>query len=249
MVNVSDIITSMPPAHKAVVVLSGGMDSTIVARLAVEKYGASNVSALTFFYKQKQRIEIEKAKAVSSVLGLANHTVVDLSFLGDMVKGVSANIVDGLAMPTINEILGDPTPVTYVPNRNMIMLSIAAAYAETVGARVVLTGLQSQDEYSYFDTTPAFVAAMNAVTSQMRKDVIQYHTPFQGLSKSDEIGFILELDGGVDLLKSTMTCYNPDGELSCGKCPSCAERIRAFMKTLTKDPIPYAVSIPWKLGA
>lgn len=245
---VQTILGSMPDSKKAVIILSGGMDSSIVARLAVEKYGAENVSALTFFYKQKQSIEIEKAKAVSGVLGLANHTVVDLSFLGDMVKGVSANIVDGLAMPTIKDILGDPTPVTYVPNRNMIMLSIAAAYAETVGAQVVLTGLQSQDEYSYFDTTPAFVAAMNAVTGQMRKDVIQYFAPFQGLSKSDEISFMLELDGGVDLLKNTLTCYNPEGDVSCGKCPSCAERIQAFMKCLTKDPVPYAVNIPWKLS-
>ena len=246
--SVQTIISNMPDVNKAVVILSGGMDSSIVARLAVEKYGKDNVSALTFYYKQKQSIEIDKAKAVSGVLGLAAHTVVDLSFLGDMVQGVSANIMGGLNMPTIKEILGDPTPVTYVPNRNMIMLSIAAAYAETVGAQVVLTGLQSQDEYSYFDTTPAFVAAMNSVTSQMRKDVIQYFAPFQGLSKSEEIEFMLELDGGVDLLKNTMTCYNPEGEVSCGKCPSCAERIKAFMKCLTKDPVPYAINIPWKLS-
>lgn len=245
--SVQTILSAMPDVQKAVVILSGGMDSSIVARLAVAKYGRENVAALTFYYKQKQSVEIERAKAVSSFLGLSAHTVVDLSFLGDMVQGVSANIVGGVAMPTIKDILGDPTPVTYVPNRNMIMLSIAAAYAESHGAQAVMTGLQSQDEYSYWDTTPAFVAAMNSVTGQARKDVIQYYAPFQGLSKSDEIGFLKELDGNVQMLKNTITCYNPDGDVSCGECPSCAERIKAFMNCKIVDPVPYAFNIPWKV--
>ena len=246
MTTANTILSTYPEASKVVVVLSGGMDSTIAARLAVEKYGAHNVHALSFFYKQKQSIELDLAKANASKLGLASHILVDISFLGDMVRGISANVEGGLAMPTIKDILGVPTPASYVPNRNMIMLSIATSYAETVDAQLVITGLQAQDEYSYFDTTQRFVDAINAVLSQMRQRKVQVFAPFISLNKSDEIKELLSWDGSVDLLAGTITCYNPNeaGE-SCGACPSCAERIMAFMRAGIQDPIPYAINIPW----
>jgi 7-cyano-7-deazaguanine synthase len=150
-----------------------------------------------------------------------------------------------MAMPTIKEVLGSPTPVTYVPNRNMILMSIAAAYAETRGVEYIVTGIQSTDQYGYWDTTASWAEKMNAVFSENRKIKIKLIAPFVSLSKANELQLLLELDGNVDLLTSTLTCYNPTDGLSCGKCPSCSERIAAFAKVGIKDPVPYSRDIHW----
>ena len=241
-----EFLKTLPEATKVVMILSGGLDSTIAMRLAVEKYGKDNVTALTFYYGQKQSIEIEKAKSSTKYLSVL-HKVVDLSFLGDISKGFSANVDTEIAMPTIKDVLGDPRPKTYVPNRNMILLSIAAAYAETVDANAIFCGLQATDEYSYHDTTPRFVNKLNDVLSENRVIKIKIYAPFATLSKKDELRLLIELND-IDLVKHTLTCYNPNslGE-SCGKCPSCSERINAFMTNKLIDPIPYSVNIPWRV--
>lgn len=243
--NVNEVLAQFPEGTGAVVVMSGGMDSTIAARMAVEKYGADKVHALSFFYGQKQSIELEKAQENSVKLSLAKHMLVDISFLGDIVKGVSANIVGGLAMPTIQDVLGDPAPVTEIPFRNAIMIMMVAAYAQANKLQTIVVGVQAQDEYSYWDTTPAFIEAMNGVIKQNRMHNIKVHAPWQGVNKATEIQCLVELDGKIDLLASTITCYNPDGEVSCGICPSCAERIANFAKAGFIDPIKYAIQIPW----
>jgi 7-cyano-7-deazaguanine synthase len=241
---IMDFLNTLPKANKVVMILSGGLDSTIAMALAVAKYGKGNVTALTFDYGQKQRVEIEKAKQSTSYLGVV-HKVIDASFLGDISQGFSANVDTDIAMPTIKEVLGDPRPKTYVPNRNMILLSIAAAYAETVNADAIFCGLQATDEYSYHDTTPRFVGKLNDVLDENRIIKIKIYAPFGSLSKKDELKLLAEL-GDMKLVEYTLTCYNPNhqGE-SCGKCPSCAERIGAFMANKIKDPIPYSVNIPW----
>jgi 7-cyano-7-deazaguanine synthase len=238
-------LNEFPLAKKAVVVMSGGMDSAIAARLSVEKLGSENVHALSFYYGQKQSIELDMAKINAEKLKLAKHTLVDITFLGDMVRGVSANISGGKEMPTIRDILGDPQPVTYVPNRNAILLMIASSYAEANGIDLVVTGLQAQDEYSYWDTTPSFVKAVNDVLSLNRQNKIRVHAPFMGKNKSQEIAALLGMDGNIELLKTTITCYNPTEDVSCGKCPSCAERIANFKKAGLVDPIKYAIDIKW----
>ena len=238
-------LMACPSGHGAVVVMSGGMDSTIAARLAVEKYGAENVHALSFYYGQKQSIELEKAKENAASLGLAKHQLVDITFLGDMVRGVSANIVGGKAMPTIKDVLGDPAPSTEVPFRNSILIMVTASYAQANGLQTIFTGVQAQDEYSYWDTTPAFIEAMNGVISQNRMHNIKVHAPWQGVNKAQEIAVLVEIDGNADLLKNTITCYDPFGDVSCGICPSCAERIANFAKAGLVDEIPYAINIPW----
>lgn len=229
----------------AVVVLSGGLDSTIAMRLCVEKYGAQNVRALTFNYGQKQSAEIKRAKESTAYLGV-KHKVCDLSVLGEIGQGFSANLDTSIEMPTIDEVLGDPRPKTYVPNRNMILMSIAAAYAEVEEMDQIVMGLQITDEYGYHDTTAAFVNKINSVLSENRMIKIKVVAPFSLLSKLDEIQILQELDGNVSLLKKTLTCYNPDQkERSCGKCPSCSERIANFVKAKVHDPIEYSVNIPW----
>jgi 7-cyano-7-deazaguanine synthase len=223
------------------------MDSTIAMRLCVEKYGSSNVRALTFFYGQKQSAEIERAKESTAKLNV-KHKICDLSVLGDIGQGFSANLDSNIDMPTIRDVLGDPRPKTYVPNRNMILMSIAAAYAEVENIDTIIMGLQIHDEYGYHDTTQRFVDKINDVLSENRIIKIKVTAPFAKLSKYEEIEILRELDGNVDLLINTLTCYDPNeaGE-SCGKCPSCAERIQNFMKSKLVDPIPYQINIPWKV--
>ena len=242
--NVQDYLNRLEDGG-AVVVLSGGMDSTISLRLCVERYGAENVRALTFDYGQRQRVEIEKAMASTALLGV-KHKILDLSILGDIGKGFSANCDTDVDMPTIQEVLGDPRPKTYVPNRNMILMSLAAAYAEVEGITNVVMGLQIHDEYSYHDTTEKFVNSVNACLAQNRIIQIKIVAPFADLSKKKEIELLQVLDGNVDLLRHTLTCYNPNdkGE-SCGECPSCAERVMNFAKCGIVDPIPYSSDFPW----
>ncbi len=245
MTTASEALALLPDTKGCVVILSGGMDSTITMRLAVEKYGKENVSALTFFYGQKQKREIEMAKVSTNMLGV-KHKVIDASFLGDISKGFSANVDTDMEMPTIRDVLGDPRPKTYVPNRNMILMSIAAAFAETQNVDTILCGLQVHDEYGYHDTTQRWVDKVNDLLSENRIIKIKLVAPFSKLSKFDELNILREIDGNVELTLFTLTCYNPDQDgYSCGKCPSCSERIANFVKIGTKDPVPYSITLDW----
>ena len=205
----NEALALLPDVNGCVVILSGGMDSTIAMRLAVQKYGKENVSALTFYYGQKQKREIEMARMSTQMLGV-KHRVVDASFLGDISKGFSANVDTDMAMPTIKDVLGDPRPKTYVPNRNMILMSIAAAFAETQDVDTVVCGLQVHDEYGYHDTTQRWVDKVNDLLSENRIIKIKLTAPFSQLSKYDELQILQELDGNFMLTAFTMTCYNPD---------------------------------------
>lgn len=244
--NLDEILARLPSTDKKVIIiLSGGMDSTISMRLCVEKYGAENVRALTFDYGQKQSIEIDRAISSCSLLGV-QHKVFNLSVLGSISKGFSANVDTDIAMPTIKDVLGDPRPKTYVPNRNMILMSIAAAFAETIDAEYIISGFQSTDEYGYHDTTKRFVDKVNDVLSENRIIKIKVIAPFADMSKYDELQVLMKLDGNIDLMNHTLTCYNPnDWGDSCGKCPSCSERIANFAKAKLVDPIKYSIDIPW----
>lgn len=230
--------------HNVLVSLSGGMDSSIAAMLLCHKYGPDRVHALSYNYGQKQKIELEKASKIAAILGI-KHKIFDLSILGEIGKGFSANLDTDINMPTIKEVLGDPRPKTYVPNRNMIIMSLAAAYAEVENIDTIIMGLQVHDEYSYHDTTQRFVNKVNDVLSENRVIQIKIIAPFSQLSKYDEIQICKKL-GLIDMLAYTMTCYNPN-ELgqSCGKCPSCSERIANFAKAGIVDPVPYSIDIPW----
>ena len=232
--------------ENVLVVLSGGLDSSVATMMLVDQYGKDKVHALTFDYNQKQKIECLAAATFCRTLEI-EHTILDLKVLGDIARPMSANISDtDVDMPNIKEVLGDPQPVTYVPFRNMILLSLALSHAEVQKCSKVYTGLQVHDEYGYWDTTQKFVDSMNTVATQNRQNRIEIIAPFSQLSKADEIEIAIEL-GQFDLLRHTMTCYEPIGVLSCGKCPSCAERIMNFMKVGRKDPVPYDIDIDWKL--
>lgn len=241
-----DALNALPDTKGVVVVQSGGMDSTIAMRLCVEKYGTDNVRSLSFYYGQRQTHELTMAQKSTGLFGV-KHKIFDLSVLGEISKGFSANVDSDMSMPSIKDVLGDPRPKTYVPNRNMILMSVASAFAEVEGLDTVIMGLQIHDEYGYHDTTARFVNKVNDVLSENRIIKIKVIAPFAALSKLDELLILKELDGDVSLTQHTLTCYNPNdkGE-SCGRCPSCSERIANFMMLGEKDPIPYSVDIPWR---
>ena len=229
------------------VILSGGMDSSIVTMMLARQYGPEKVFALTFNYGQKQAEECNKAKELCRELGIA-HKQLEIGYFGTLVQPISANISGSdVEMPTIKDVLGDPQPPTYVPFRNMMLLSNACAFAEVVKAEYIFCGLQVHDEYGYWDTSQAFVDALNNVATLNRTFKTKIVAPFSQLSKTEELKICKEL-GNFDLLKHTLTCYDPDVEgKSCGTCPSCSERIKAFMNIGEPDPIQYQKEINWNV--
>ena len=243
--NLEQALSALPEtAHNVVSVLSGGLDSTIMTYILAKKYGNNRVFALSYNYGQKQKRELDMAAKTCEYLGIA-HKVLDLGILGDIVKDVSANIGGtDVAMPTIKDVLGDPHPKCYIPFRNMILNALSFSFAESNKASHVFTGLQVHDEYGYWDTSQRFVDAMNAVADQNRTHKVKLEAPFSLLSKYDESMISKEL--GNVRLDYTLTCYNPDEEgNSCGRCPSCSERVQNFIKANMIDPVPYKPSIEW----
>ena len=246
MNRLDDAIERLPTTDKKVVVThSGGLDSSTAVMIAAKKYGAENVISVGFNYGQKQAVELERASNLCAKLGVKRE-ILDLSILGDIAKPMSANIGGSdVAMPTIKDILGNPQPPTYVPYRNMIIFSLTAAFAEANGASHIICGLQVHDEYSYWDTTQKFVDSINTTYAQNRMWPIELVAPFSDLSKTQELEILKAMDS-ISFLEDSLTCYNPDDQgRSCAKCPSCAERIKAFMNIGEPDPIEYQVDIPW----
>ena len=227
--NLKEALNNLPETdYNVLSVLSGGLDSSVMTTLLVEKYGKDKVSALSYDYGQKQIIELTKATELSYKLGI-KHKILDLEILGDKAKPISPNNGGtNIAMPDIKEVLGDPQPKTYVPFRNLILLSLTMAQAEANKASHVFTGLQVHDEYGYWDTSQKFVDSINTVASQNRTHKVKVVAPFSQLSKLQEINICKEINK------------------TCGKCPSCSERIANFIKAGIKDPIPYAVDIKWE---
>lgn len=221
---------------RAVVLLSGGMDSTTLLWYVARRLGVREIHALSFRYGQKHARELRAARWQARRAGAAVHRVIDIAAFGPLVAGGGVALTDRrVAVPALARIRPGrkDQPPTYVPNRNMIMLALAAAYAEARGIRDVFYGAQRQDEYGYWDCTPAFVARLNAALALNRREQIRIHAPFVCMRKADELRLGLAL--GVDFGK-TWTCYR-GGARPCGECPSCVERARAFREAGAADPL------------
>lgn len=221
----------------AVAIVSGGMDSVTMLHYLV-KVEKRNPAIITFVYGQKHDKEIEYAKSQSSLLHCHEHLILDLSLLQSLFA-VSALVSNDLSVPDVNDVLGDPQPATYVPNRNMIFLALAAAYAETHGVADIYYGAQSHDLYGYWDTTPEFLERLNQVYSLNRKTPIQIKAPLVHHSKTDILRMGLELEVDYSM---TWSCYEGK-EAACGRCPTCAERLQAFANVGIPDPLPYLESV------
>jgi len=226
---------------KAVVLVSGGMDSATLLHLVHKRLGADDIHALSYHYGQRHGRELQMAEWQCKHLPAVTRWVpVDISFYGHMAAGATVLSDEGAPVPRLDEIPADQLdqPCTYVPNRNMILLSLAVGYAESVGARTVYYGAQAQDEYGYWDCTAEFVARMNQVLALNRRDGVRIEAPFAAVRKADELR--LGLTMGVDYAH-TWTCYRGEA-LACGVCPSCVERLKAFAEVGIPDPVPYAAS-------
>ncbi len=220
---------------KAVVLLSGGMDSSTLLHHVVRRMGVGEVYALSFLYGQKHRREVEAAVWQARAAGVKAHDVVDMGFYEGLTAGSSALTDHAIEVPRLVDMerASLSQPLTYVPNRNMILLSLAAAYAEARGVQDVFYGAQSQDRYGYWDCTQEFLNRINAVLGLNRRRGITIHAPFVAMSKADELALGVEL--GVDYAH-TWTCYR-GGEAPCGECPACVERGAAFKAAGMKDPL------------
>lgn len=221
----------------AVVLLSGGVDSTVLLHHAIKTLGRKPVYALSFNYSQRHSKELECAVWQAKAAGAAEHRVVDMAFLGELLKRGTALVTGGAGVPDLREL--EPgqrsQPPTYVPNRNMILLSIAAAYAEAAGIHQVFYGAQAQDEYGYWDCTTTFVERLNHVLELNRVEPVRVYAPFVRMRKAETVRLGLELE--VDF-SHTWSCYR-GGDKACGTCPTCAERLAAFKEAGAEDPIPY----------
>ena len=214
---------SMPAA---VVLLSGGMDSVTLLHYVVRELKVPLVHALSFHYGQKHSRELEMAHWQVRAAGLKVHLELDIRLLSDITRGGSALTDPAIEVPDLASLSPDALrqPPTYVPNRNMILLSLAAAYAESQGMSHVFFGAQQQDAYGYWDCTAAFVEGLNAVLAQNHGVPVRIMAPFVHRSKREIVAIGRSL--GVDYAH-TWSCYR-GGETPCGTCPTCVERERAL---------------------
>ena len=225
---------------KAVVLVSGGMDSTTLLHHVIKTLSYKSIFALSFHYGQKHSKELEMARWQCEQLEeVKDYCSLDIRLVAGLTKGASALTDKDIAVPALENISESDReqPLTYVPNRNMIMLSLAAAYAESHDCTEVFYGAQAQDEYGYWDCTSTFVTKINEVLNLNRKNPVIIRAPFTSKTKTEELQMGLEL--GVDYSK-TWTCYR-GGEKACGVCPTCIERLKAFSDLGIDDPIAYEV--------
>jgi len=229
---------------KAVVLLSGGMDSATT--LAIARSEGFACYALTFRYGQRHRQEIEAAKKVAESLGAIEHRIIDIDLA---VFGGSALTDSTIEVPKDSAELGNPAkiPPTYVPARNTIFLSYALAWAEVLGAFDVFIGVNSTDYSGYPDCRAEFISAFektaNLATAATVTGKGQYciHTPIIDMTKAQIVTAGTEL--GIDY-SLTHSCYDPDSQgRSCGRCDSCRLRLKGFAEAGLRDPIEYGDSI------
>lgn len=214
------------PIGRAVVLLSGGIDSVTLLHYTARRLEIPEIHALSFVYGQKHSRELEMAAWQAEALGVAEHRRIDISFYGELIRGGSALTDESIPIPDLAGLTEEQRrqPPTYVPNRNMVLLSLAAGYAEANGIQHVFYGAQAQDEYGYWDCTPGFVGKLNKLLQLNRVRPVRIHAPFVEKRKSDVLRIGLEL--GVDY-SHTWSCYRGE-ERPCGRCPSCVEREAAF---------------------
>ena len=224
---------------KSVVCFSGGMDSTVLLYSAIRTF--DQVLALSFYYGQRHNKELVHATEITKLHTNVIHKIIDVSFFKD-IASKSALTNPDIAVAKARDTMGDPQTVNYVPFRNMMLLSIACAAAESVGATVVQYGAAQADSVAgYWDGSAEFLNSINEVTMLNRRSKIKIEAPLIEKSKADIIKCGTEL--GVPFEK-TWTCYE-GVEVSCGTCPACSLRLKGFIDAKIQDPIPYAKHIPW----
>ncbi|MCU0649310.1 MAG: 7-cyano-7-deazaguanine synthase QueC [Gemmatimonadaceae bacterium] len=240
MTSVIDGATSRP----AVVLLSGGLDSTTVVAIAQSE--GFDVHAMTFRYGQRHGAEIEAARRIASRAQVRRHVVVDI----DLRQWGGSALTADLEVPKHDDVSevgrAGTIPITYVPARNTIFLSFALAWAEVLGATDLFVGVNALDYSGYPDCRPEYIAAFEAMANLATRAGVEgasrlrIHTPLIDLTKAQIIarGTALGVDYGV-----TTSCYDPSsaGE-ACGRCDACLLRLKGFRDAGVVDPAPYVTS-------
>jgi 7-cyano-7-deazaguanine synthase len=218
-------------ATKVVVIFSGGMDSFTILNMAVKQ--GFDVYALSFDYGQRHKKELDYAAQACKSLKV-KHKIIDISAINELIGGSSLTADIAVAEGHYAQ---ESMKTTVVPNRNMILLSMAVGYAVSLGANKVYYGAHSGDHAIYPDCRPEFVERMNEVCAIANYEAVEIVTPFLHESKIAILttGLKMGLDYG-----QTWTCYN-GRELACGKCGACQERLEAFAENGTTDPLAYEV--------
>ncbi|MEO2050012.1 MAG: 7-cyano-7-deazaguanine synthase QueC [Pirellulales bacterium] len=227
------------PSKSAVVLLSGGLDSATTVAIAIAE--GYTVHALSIDYGQRHRFELESARQVAAALQVANHRIlsVDLAALG------GSALTEDLEVPQCRsgEAMAQGIPVTYVPARNTIMLSLALGYAEVSGVADLFIGVNAIDYSGYPDCRLEFLQAFEQVANLATKAGVegtlrfQIHAPLVAMTKAEIIRRGTEL--GVDY-SLTHTCYSPGAMgISCGRCDACQLRLQGFTDAGLVDPLTY----------
>jgi 7-cyano-7-deazaguanine synthase len=224
---------------KAVVLLSGGLDSTTTLALAQSE--GFQPYAMTFRYGQRHGVEIEAAQRVAKAMGVSDHLIVDI----DLRRFGGSALTDSIAVPKNRKLeeMESGIPVTYVPARNTIFLSFALAWAEVLDALDIFVGVNAVDYSGYPDCRPEYVEAYERMANLATKmatetsERLRIHTPLIQLTKAEIIQCGLDL--GVDYALSS-TCYDPSSEgEACGCCDACLLRIKGFEEVGIADPVSY----------
>jgi 7-cyano-7-deazaguanine synthase len=217
---------------KSVCIISGGMDSATASKIT-QDLGYEIVAVHFNYHQRTQTRELEAFRAVSDALGAVGRYEIDLPFFG--VIGASALTDENIEVPTGG--LTDGVPITYVPFRNGIFLSIATAIAEKEGASIIVIGAVEEDSSGYPDCTEGFLDSFEQTANCGTKHdtSLKIFAPLLHLSKEDIVKKAHEI--GVDLAL-TWSCYKNE-EVACGVCDSCRLRLGGFAKAGLKDPIPY----------
>jgi len=224
----------MPTPPRAVVLLSGGLDSATAA--AIGRSEGFDLYALTVAYGQRHRCEIESARAVARALGVVRHVglQVDLSAFG------GSALTDAIEVPKDRDLEASDIPATYVPARNTVFLALALAWAETLGAQDIYIGVNALDYSGYPDCRPEFVEAFERLAGLATKAGVEgarlrIHAPLMRMTKAEIIrrGLALGVDYGL-----THSCYDPDASgRPCGHCDSCLLRAKGFAEAGVRDPV------------
>ena len=223
-------------SKSAIVLLSGGLDSMVVAGLARE--AGYDLIALTIDYNQRHRIELQSAATIAAHLGAAEHIILPL----DLTRFGGSALTADIDVPKLG-VEDSAIPVTYVPARNTIFLSLCLGLAEARGARDLWIGVNALDYSGYPDCRPEFIAAFEATANLATKagvegDSFKIHTPLQHMTKADIAAEAhrLGLDAGM-----SWSCYDPTPDnKACGQCDACRLRAKGFADAGLPDPTVYA---------
>ena len=225
---------------KAVVPISGGLDSSIILSIAAQKH--DEIYAISYNYGQRHDKELLYAGMQVDEYDIEEHKIIDLLFFKDIAFS-SALTNNNIDVAHARDVLGDAQTVNYVPFRNMMMLSIACAYAEAIEANIVYHGSALVDSQAgYWDGSKEFLSSINSLIGLNRKSKIKIEAPLIKLSKQQIVK--LGIDNKVKF-EDTWTCYEGK-EKACGYCTACSSRIQGFLQNNIKDPVEYErTDIPW----